>query len=319
MAEAREITAVLLAGTIRPTPLRAAVGVPTVCLPVGDAGSVLHAWWKSLRTVDGLARVIVVVNSSEDVASVTQLVERDGGLGFPGAKLEVIVEPASWRGAGGILRDVTEGLDEAQMVLAGEASVLPPTSLAPLVEVMGAEDAGAVGIGPEDEPTGISAFRRGALMNVPTVGYHDLKEQLLPKLAERGAVVRAARFEHGAQRMRDRAGYLEAVACSLRAVDHAQRVSSGASISGSAILDGFCIIEPGAVVEDGAVVHEAVVMSGATISGGAVVTQSVVAPLGTVTARERVIRNVVGGRGSGRRRDRVSQRTGSRGETMAGR
>jgi hypothetical protein len=296
----RPLTAVLLAGTLRPSPLREALDVPALCLPVGREGTVLDAWLRVLAGIDGLCEVQIVVNTEHDVEAVEachQRGRRSRAFGECG-RVRGIAEPASWRGAGGILRDVTGTVDEEATVIVVEANALPPPSLAPLCEAWRDDFAGVVGVCGADEPAGVYAFARKTFSAVPPIGYFDLKEQLLPALAADGIAVGTARVGTGLLRLFDRGEYLSAVRRSLCSGGESSgsiRLSPQASVSGSSIFDGCCIIEDGVLIEDGAVVHDSVVLSGATIRGGAIVSQSIIGPLATITARREVIRSIVPG------------------------
>ena len=305
---ARTVSAVILAGRLRQAPLQEALDVHMLCLPVGRSGTLLEAWLGALRGVPDLAHVRVVVNSDEDASSVRGVLPREYRLPASRPLVDVMAEPASWRGAGGIVRDVTEDLSDDALVLVCEGTRLPPASLDPVVLAASSRDgegrlpAGVVGVVGEDAPAGLYAFRRASIRHTPRIGYYDMKEQFLPALARAGERVVVASLGEGSARLRDLDSYLQTVRQSLNGsagtgaanVGHSsQRVSSRASVSGSAILDGFCIIEPGAVVEDGAVVHDSVILWGATVGGGSVVSCSVIGPLASVEARARAVRQVV--------------------------
>src|SRR5438046_115819 len=105
----RPLSAVVLAGRIRPTPLSQALDVHVLRLPVGPRGSLLDSWMSTCATISGIGEIRIVVNAPADVESV--------GASVPTAKpdvqehpLRIMAEPAAWRGAGGILRDVTADL-----------------------------------------------------------------------------------------------------------------------------------------------------------------------------------------------------------------
>lgn len=297
----RPLTAVLLAGTLRPSPLREALDVPVLCLPMGKEGTVLDAWLTALAEIDGLDDVRIVVNSERDVEAVEACHRASPAPGRSGprpGRVKAIAEPASWRGAGGILHDVTGDLPEEAIVIVGEANALPPSSLAPMRAAWRDGSSGIVGVCGTDEPAGVYAFARHTFGVVGPIGYHDLKEQLLPALASGGAAIRTAYLGERLLRLYERAEYLAAVRRSLAPDGEATKVvrrSPQASISGSAILEGCCIIEDGVLVEDGAVVHDTVLLSGATIGGGAVVSQSIVAPLSAVHPRSQIVRQVFRG------------------------
>src|SRR5437763_15495 len=66
----RPLTVVMLAGRIRPSPLRAALDVPVLCLPVSTRGSLLDAWLAALAPLPNLNDVYVVVNSAAEAEAV---------------------------------------------------------------------------------------------------------------------------------------------------------------------------------------------------------------------------------------------------------
>jgi hypothetical protein len=172
---ARTHTAVILAGRLRESALRESLNVHVLCLPVGHSGTLLEAWLGALKAVPNLTRVRVVVNSEEEASAVRGALPREYRSTDAQLSVEVIPEPAAWRGAGGIVRDVTEGLEDDMIVLVCEGKRLPPPSLDPLLKAMSNAEAlpaqhadgapvrlnghqlpaGAVGVCGEDEPTGV--------------------------------------------------------------------------------------------------------------------------------------------------------------------
>jgi hypothetical protein len=289
----RPVAAVLLAGAIRPSILCAALDIHVLCLPVRRSGCLLDAWLDVLGEIPELGEVLVVVNTQREVEAVNRSARISNGRIAYGMAVRTIAEPAAWRGAGGILRDVTRDLSSRSIVLACEAKRLPPSSVLPLVEPF--EDdlapAGVIGVCGRDEPAGVCAFDHSTLDLAPRIGYFDMKEQFLPAICTAGGRVITASLGDQVWRLNDLDSYLTTVRQSLRnqGDDAVHRVSPQASVSGSAVLNGFCIVEAGAVIEDGAVVHDTVLLGGGTIGGGAVVSRSVIGPLAQVEPRSRVV------------------------------
>ncbi len=291
----RPLVAVLLAGTLRPLPLREALDVPVVCLPLGRQGTVLDAWLRSLAAIDDLDDVRIVMNTDRDAETVTDRIHHSRAFATRGAAIRAIAEPASWRGAGGILRDVAADCPEDAVIVICEAIAMPPESTRPLLEGLADSAAGVVGIYGEDQPAGVYAFHRDAIGKAPSIGYHDLKEQFLPVLAAAGLEVRTAHLQGRWHSLRNREGYLAGVVLSLAHSAMGEgpiRISSEAAVSLSATVDGSCIIQSGVVIEDGAVVQDSVLLRGATVGSGAVVSQSVVAPRASIASEARVVREV---------------------------
>jgi len=263
--------------------------------------------------------VRVVLNTVADVETVRSASHLMNDRSWMSTtNVQAVAEPAAWRGAGGILHDVTRDAPASSIVLAIEALTLPPDSLQPMVSAMVDGLSGLVGVVGEDEPSGVYAFSHQSLAQVPSVGYYDMKEQLLPSMTERGERVGVLPIASRLVRIRDRRSYLSAVRRSLEvttaeSIDSGgaavrkwrHRVSPAASVSGSAILCGCCVVEGGAVVEDGAVVHDSVILDGATIGGGAIVSRSIIGPLATVDPRNRFVRQVVHDPAAARRLQRV--------------
>jgi hypothetical protein len=294
----RPLTAVLLAGTLRPSPLTTELALPVLCLPIGPAGRLLDAWLEVLAGVGHVEDVRLVVGNDADARAIVAALESSACSAMTDAarlRARVMREPAAWRGPGGLVRDAVADVAANSGIIVIEPHSLPPRSLTPLAAAFEAGLSGIVGVAAGDRPAGVYAFTRAAIDMVPPVGYCDLKEQLLPALRERGERVVTADLGEGVLRIRDGRSYLAAVAASLSGGDPPQRLSARASISGSAVMDGPCIIESGAVVEDGAVVHASVIMDGATVGGGAIVSRSVVGPLASVPPRSRVVDAIVGG------------------------
>jgi hypothetical protein len=290
----RSRTAVLLAGTLKPSPLRRALDVPVLCLPLGTVGTVLDRWIDALATVGGCDDVRIVVNTDDDVRALEPVV-RDTEACHRETVIRTIVEPASWRGAGGILRDVTDDLATDALVLVIEATATPLRTLRPLPLACSRSSTGVVGALATDEPAGVYAFRRRAFEHVPSVGYYDLKEQLLPALAEIGLAVRAVRLDGPSTRLRDVEGYLNAVRSWFAEdadVQPPRRLADNVVIADSAIIAGTCIIERDVTIGERAVVHDAVILAGATIGEEAAVSRSIVGSGGVVAPQQRVVGGV---------------------------
>jgi len=300
-------TVVLLAGTLSPSPLRAAIELPVLCLPLGRDRTVLDAWLRVLADVGGLGDVRVVGNDwPDDGRLVRESIAASDFTNCKTTNVRPVTDPAAWRGTAGIVHDVTADLAPDAVVLVIESHTLPPDDLAPVLERMNGTLDGIVGICGADVPAGVYAFRRAAFANVPDVGYIDLKEQLLPQLAKDGANVRVARLGDAILRLRELEGYLDAVARDFaRHGETKTRIAPNASVSGSAMVHGTCVIETGAVVEDGAVVHDSVVLRGATVGGGAVVSRSLIGPLALVRPRATHVGEVVAVRRRRRQRRAV--------------
>ena len=280
----RRFTVVMLAGALHPSSLQQQLNLPTLCLPVGWHGTLLDAWLRTIRRSAGCEQVCVVVNTEDDARLVRQRAE--SGQNSP--QVRVMAEPAAWRGSAGLVRDLSREVSPEGIVVALEAHCLPAESLEPLLQALDGQSDGVVGADGDAEAAGMYAFRRGAIDLIPTIGYFDLKEQLLPALNRHGRRVRLVRVTECAIRIRDRDTFLDAVKASLGEPSNGaarNRCSAQAMVSPLARIVGWCIVEPDVVVEDGAVSHDSVLLTGAVVRRGAVVSRSVAAPLAEVSGQ----------------------------------
>ena len=282
----RSYTVIMLAGGLRPPPLMRQLEIPLLCLPLGPQGTLLGAWLAAIGRTPGCTDVRIVVNTDNDAQAIRGLDDFD--VPDNGAQVAVSAEPASWRGTGGLLRDLTRDGSADGVVVAVEAHCLPPASLEPLLQGLDDDETDAVvGAGPDSEPAGLYAFKSEAINSIPSVGYIDLKEQLFPTLSERGRPARIVKMGRRVIRVRERSGYLRAVRASLG--ETWPRCSGQATVSPSARIAGPCIIEAEAVIEAGSVVNESVVLAGALVGPEAVVSRSIVAPGAVIVAGRQLV------------------------------
>ncbi|MCA9291670.1 MAG: hypothetical protein KDA25_11125 [Phycisphaerales bacterium] len=283
MAEDGPLIAVLLAGTLKPSDLRRALDVPALCLSLAPGVRLLDAWIACTRDV-GVTDLRIVLNTDDDLDAVRDVLQDPDD-----ERVRIIVEPAAWRGTGGILHDVTRDVPPESRVFLIESSCLPPASLRPLVDLVTPERAGGIGTTDFDQPAGVMLFRRAVCDGIPPIGYHDVKEQVLPALHERGASVRAVRVRERLVRISDRTGYLDAVA----EWSGGTRVAADAHVDAAARLDGGCLLDARVHVDHGAVVHDSVLLPGSRIGAGAVISGSVIGPGASIAPGVRVVREVV--------------------------
>ena len=288
----RRSTVVMLAGALHPSPLQQQLNLPPLCLPVSWHGTLLDAWLRTIRRSAGCERVCVVVNTEDDARLVRQRADACHGSGQNSPQVRVMAEPAAWRGSAGLVRDLSREVSPEGIVVVLEAHCLPAESLEPLLQALDGQSDAVVGADGDAEAAGMYAFRPGAIDLIPTIGYFDLKEQLLPALSRHGGRVRLVQITERVIRVRDRSGYLQAVRMSLGAGDRIRR-SENATVSTSARIVGSCIIEPGVVIEDGVVIHDSVVLTGAVVQRRAVMSRSITAPFAKVPAASRVIESIV--------------------------
>jgi hypothetical protein len=282
---------VLLAGTVRPTNLSRGIARSLLELPIAPGRSVIDVWQEE---TDRLAQAAEVPELPLRIMIDERSREPSVGAAFGRTRAQVERDPAAFRGTGGVLRDVCADYGDDDVVLVANGGQILAEPLHKLAQEL--SDAGgdvsllAHGDG---TPVGLMLVRCGILRAVRPNGFMDLKEQVLPRLAEGDndiRVVRRVRATGLALRTLD--GYISA----LRA---AKRMSDGRPPLEDPLEEDwrptFSIVEDGATVHPAATIHDSVVLAGATVERNAVVVRSVVCPDGIVRGGATVADAIVGG------------------------
>lgn len=193
------------------------------------------------------------------------------------------------RGPAGCVRDAARA--DADLVVVVEASVAARVNLDALLDAH--REAGAalttVVMGPGGtEPAGIYVLSRSALEEIPTRGYQDIKEMLIPKLYGQGKVILAWPADDRRNlRVRDAASYLAANSWALEGpspawtAPHGYRAMAGAWVHESAVvaasarLIGPIVIGPHCSVGAGAtIVGTTTLGRGCRVGADAVISRS---------------------------------------------
>jgi len=279
---------VVLAGSVRPTRLRRATGRFVLDLPVDRGRTVLDCWRDQITALTGyfgLKQLTVRVMIDHATPRPTPA-DWPGGVG-----LRIERDPLEFRGTGGLLRDLAADYADDDLILVAQAPQLMLEPLSPIVDAL-AETAGDVRLLADGEgtPGGLMLVRCGALRQIPSIGFMDLKEQALPTIAsEHKVMVTRWNGPMGAA-IRTRSGYLDA----LRKY---HRLLRGQALEEDALYEDwqptFSVVENGAVVDSSAIVHDAVILRDAVVEYDSVIVRSVVGSGGIVPAGESVVDRLV--------------------------
>jgi hypothetical protein len=296
---ARLRAVVLLAGTVRPSQLSRSIARSLMELPLRDGRSVMNRWREETDTLASRAEL-------EELPLKVMIDQhsRAPGVNTPGGRTRLSVErdAAAFRGTGGVLRDVCVNFEDDDVVLVANGGQILLEPLHSLTQELSAAGGDVSLLAHSDgTPVGLMLVRCGVLRQVRANGFMDFKEQVLPRLAERGddiQVVRRARATGVALRTLD--GYLAAVRA-------AERMSQGNAVADDPFEEDwrptFSIVEDGAQVDASATIHDSVVLAGGTVGRDAVVVRSVVCPDGVVKAGATVADMIVA-----RHRERLAGR-----------
>ncbi len=278
-------TVVMLAGAIRPTTLATSLGIHPLELPLRSQETLLCTWLDVLHD-SGADKVRIAVNDSTGASRVQRAMSRSGI-----SNVEIVIEKASWRGSAGLVRDLTEDLNADEVVTVVEGASLPPESLESLVRAMTPMTAAVIGATDSYEPMGMYLFRRDVFRSIPRVGYHDMKEQLLPAINAQRGVAKLAILGTEVCRIRDRRSYLRAVELVSQRREESNhtiyRRADGARVVGASLVSDSAHIESRALIQD------SVILDGSVVGQGAVVCRSIIGPGAKVPEGTRMIDSVL--------------------------
>lgn len=288
---------VLLAGSVRSGRFTTAIARPIYQLPVENGVSLLDLW---RRQAAELARqygapatdVRVMIDRASPEPTQPQ-----NGRDLAPARIER--DPMEFRGTGGVLRDLSLGYqDEDLLLVANVAQVL----LEPLAELWAdlaaaAADVSIISHG-DGIPSGLLLVRCGALRQLPEAGFIDMKEQALPAIAASHPVAVVQRQNATAMPVRSLPQYIQALRRYHRQIAGKMHESAFEEDWETA----FSIVEDGAVIDSTARLHDSVVLQGGIVESGGVVVHGVVCPGGVVRQGRMVVDELVAPANGGRNR-----------------
>lgn len=282
----------LLGGQLRPSPLMQAIERSVLDLPVLHDRTLLNHWLVEIAELGlhaGLEKLptrLLVSQGSEEIHSASEsqtlTIERDA---------------SALRGTGGVLADLARGYEPEDFILVANAAQLLLEPLTSLVVALDFKRSDLALISHLDgTPGGLMLIRCGVLKPIKSVGYIDMKEQALPRIARQ--------FDVRVVQCRRPTGLpLRTTSDYIGAMRHWHRGIGVRPGSRRGQLDplaedfsvGFSIVETGASVDPSAYLHDSVVLKGARVEANAAVVRSLVGPRAVVRHDTRVIDEGVGG------------------------
>ena len=290
---------ILLAGqraAPRAGSLAAEMGVPVAALPLDARVTVVGAWLEALDAANFGGRRILALSTDEDgqFYKGTGLVSAGVAEGSvkAGSALELRTDTAQHRGVAGTVADICAPLMNSPAklehgVLVIECSCAPNFDIAGMLRAIPADASIVVGVSSGDIPAGVVWLSREAIERIPSVGFFDLKEQLVTAMVAAGTRVTAHVGCAAFNRIATRESYLAAI--EQRLDEGGLATSPDAIIAPDAQVRGATMICRGVRVESGAFVSDAAILPGATIGARATVARSVVPPGAIVPAGALVV------------------------------
>lgn len=206
-------------------------------------------------------------------------------------EVQLIVDRQAYRGAAGVVCDVSSHLPDDALLLIAEAARSPDFDLAAAIRhhESDALDATVI-VNPDGTPAGAYVIARHLLRFVQREGYMDLKEQWLQKVVDSDHRVGAYRIDGGYSRpLRTREQLLLAARRAARRTTDSSEPLRFAMAAHEASAEGFACFAPGASVHPSAVVVDSIVLDGAVIGAGSIVTRSIVCKDARVANHAQVI------------------------------
>lgn len=279
---------VLLGGAVRTNKLTAAIERSILDLPLEDGRSILGHWQDeaiALRRMIGADRLTVRVVVDNASAEPTTPEEKDA------VKVRVERDSSSYRGTGGVLRDLAAHYSDDDVLVVANAGQALLSPLPDLARSLGELEGDVSLISHADgTPSGLMLVRCRALRKVSQTGYVDMKEQALPSIAKDFKVSHLYQTHATGMPIRTLEEY-------IAALQRRHRVSVGHPPSSDPFAEDhrptFAIAEAGAEIDPDARVHDSVVLAGAVVEAGAVVVRSIVCPGGMLGEGETAIDSLV--------------------------
>jgi len=284
---------ILLGGGLSPSPLTASTHCSVLDLLIGPNDStVLDRWMLQVRALNGLAAEdmpIIIANGSGNPAprfSTSRANDR----------IELVEDREAYRGAAGVVCDVSSHLDDDALLLVAEAARCPAFDLAASVRHHMASGFDAtVLVNPDNTPAGVYLMARHLLKFVQREGYMDLKEQWLDRVVHSDHHVGVHRISAGYSRpLRTRVQLLNAARASMNGHGEGHDSLRFGSTMPTRFRHGFRCVAPDASIDESAVVVDSIIMSGASIGPSSIVTRSIVCADSHVPARARLVDTVCG-------------------------
>ncbi len=320
---------VMLAGGLKPSPLAAAAGRSVLDLSVDGRQTVLGHWLEHLAPLaaasvgDGPGLPVRILHGSALAPTAPDRLP-DGLAGWLPAGLELTIERESkeFRGPAGVVKDAAEHLPEGATILVVEAARWFGGDLCEVVRAHHQYDrdgrtkdgegpsAVTVVAGQGRAPAGIVVLERSTLDPISQLGFMDLKEQWLSKVAEGGRAVRVVdlggtpsvllREREGLLRAARYASIRDSVGASIGVGNRSEEGGPDGLHSLRSLYCGsdqgyFAAVSPDATIQPNTSIVDSVIMEGAVVKAGAIVARSVICPGAVVREAEVVVDQVRSG------------------------
>jgi hypothetical protein len=279
---------ILLAGSLRPSPLTVATACSVLDLHLNARETVLGVW---LRQFGAMAEAFGQRPVVKIIHGLIAPPKRDLPIATP-LEVKFQEDAQQFRGPAGAVRDACQEYPPEATVVVAEASRYVSGDLTRMLadHVSRGCDI-TVGVNNDNTPAGLFVVRCETLSLIQPRGFTDLKEQWLRKAVEAGRSVRVYRLRDGySYELRTREGFLRAAGAAGGITSSAACTGAVATVPTGSAGEG---LPEGVSIGPRAVVVDSVVMPGARIEEDVVVARSIVCAGAKVGAGGTVIDGVV--------------------------
>ncbi|HYE61221.1 MAG TPA: hypothetical protein VD997_04425 [Phycisphaerales bacterium] len=282
---------VLLAGSLRASPLAAAARCSVLDLYLTPSETVLDVWMRHFEAIAAALDQKPVVHVIYGAATPAPRVPKHSNR----LEFKLQEDAQQFRGPAGAVRDACSCYPPDATVLVVEAARYVSGDLTRMVAEHQSKNADiTVACNEDSTPAGLFLIRCATLELVPTKGFTDLKEQWLKKALDKSHSVRVHRLRDGySYELRTREGFLHAAAAAGGLTSTSVRSSTDSAVVPADSPDVVHAVRDDVSIGNRAVIVDSVVMPGASIGEDAVVARSILCPGARVNAGGTVVEGVV--------------------------
>ena len=280
---------IMLAGSVRPSPLRRSVKNSFLLLPIQKNYTIIDVWLQQIKNlaIDFSIEPLQVRVMQDQTSRMQNNFLKIDGL----VQLTFEQDPIAYRGTGGLLRDLSDEYHDDDYLLVVNAAQVVLGSVTSLVKELMKIDTDIVIASTFDgTPIDLMLVRSGILKKIGKVGFVDIKEQALKNISKdhdvrvlRSNVLRALPIRT-----------LDTYLLTIKEYYIYNDMNRDINHSFEDWQATFSIIDRNAKVHPSAVIHDSVVLAGAIVEENAVIVRSVVAPNGRVTNSQSIVDTVIG-------------------------
>ena len=290
------ITAIILVGGPGNSRLRTLVDTPVCVLPVPGHSSLVHGWLDLIARLDVVSNTSILTGREKDRLQIDQQASawQADNIGA----ISLLRDQTEHRGTAGTLMDFVNKSANKNDILVIEGTMIPPAHPHKIFdrEFFEREDiAGVFGRTDNGQPAGMMLLKRRVLDLVPDIGFFDLKEQLLPRVLERGNTILVRSITDDTTRLSSQENYFDCNKILGARLDqdkpHGPWIHPDAHVHSEVTLGVNVLVGPGARIDPGVVLEDAIILGGAHIGMNSLVIQSIVMGSAKIPANTRLIRS----------------------------